>query len=131
MLSSSEKPSDVRRALAAGALGYVPKSANSDTLMAALHLVLAGEVYVPPLLLDEPPRPIAGARVRSDPARGLTERQFDALRLLARGLTNKEIALELELSEKTVKIHVGAIFKALGVVNRAQAAEAARREGLA
>lgn len=60
----------------------------------------------------------------------LTERQTEVLRQLCRGLSNKEISRELELSEKTTKSHITAIFKALGVVNRTQAAAAARRAGI-
>jgi two-component system, NarL family, nitrate/nitrite response regulator NarL len=132
VLSSSEDPEDVRRALAAGALGYVPKSASPKTLLSALQLVLQGNVYVPPLMLDE-----AGSAThkgkcdytpRTNPR--LTERQIDVLKLLGTGLSNKEIALELGLSEKTVKVHVTGIFKALNVVNRMQAASAARQANL-
>ena len=55
VLSSSENPSDVRRALKAGALGYIPKSASPQTLLSALKLVLSGSIYVPPLLAHGPP----------------------------------------------------------------------------
>ncbi len=132
VLSSSEDPDDVRFALAAGALGYIPKSTSSKTLMAALQLVLQGNVYVPPLLLKE--ASAAGTRPSQDsvsesPVR-LTERQIDVLRLIERGLSNKEIGLALQLSEKTVKVHVTGIFKALKVVNRTQAASAAHLAGL-
>ena len=75
VLSSSEDPEDVRRALAAGAAGYCPKSAAPATLLAALQLVLAGEVYVPPLMAQAPAAPPApvGGRQRPDaaPARGV------------------------------------------------------------
>ena len=128
LLSSSENPADVRRALAAGALGYLPKSSSPQTMMSVLRLVLAGEVYVPPLLLKEEAAPHNGkAGARPDT---LTDRQADVLRLLARGLSNKEIGRELLVSERTVKAHVTAVFKSLGVVNRAQAVETARRAGL-
>jgi two-component system nitrate/nitrite response regulator NarL len=132
VLSSSEDPRDVRRALAAGALGYIPKSASSETLLAALQLVLQGNVYVPPLMLNEPLPPGTEAKPAHKPeaATRLTGRQIEVLRLLERGLSNKEIGLALNLSEKTVKVHVTSIFKALNVVNRTQAATAARSSGL-
>jgi two-component system nitrate/nitrite response regulator NarL len=60
----------------------------------------------------------------------LTERQTEVLRQLCRGLSNKEISRALDLSEKTTKSHITAIFKVLGVVNRTQAASAARRVGI-
>ena len=117
VISSSESPDDVRAALAAGALGYVPKSAAPQTLFGAMKLVLSGEIYVPPFVLDAPP---------TGPAARLTARQRDVLALLSEGATNKAIARRLALSEKTVKIHVSAILRELGVANRTQAVHAAR-----
>ena len=129
VLSSSEDPEDVRRALALGALGYVPKSALPQTLLSALRMVLGGDVYVPPLMLGAPAPPPA---TPGDGALGaaLTGRQREVLRLLSEGLSNKEIGRTLSLSDKTVKAHVTAIFKSLGVVNRTQAASAARKAAL-
>ena len=129
ILSSSEDPADVRRALSLGALGYVPKSASPETLISALRLVLSGAIYVPPLMLDAPP-PAAAAPRRADGGSPLTGRQIEVLEALAGGLSNKEIGARFDLSEKTVKAHVGAIFRALGVVNRTQAANAARASNL-
>jgi DNA-binding NarL/FixJ family response regulator len=143
VLSSSEDPADVRRALAAGARGYCPKSAGNTTLLAALRLVLAGEVYLPPLMALEaaapqPPAPATNtAPAPGDaPAPGaflaarLTERQQEVLRLLCEGRPNKDIGRTLGLSEKTTKAHVTAIFRSLNVVNRTQAVLAARAAGL-
>lgn len=124
VMSSSEEPDDVRRAMQAGARGYCPKSAASGTLLAALRLVLEGEVYVPPFMAQAVPAPAA------IDATGLTERQREVLQLLCQGLTNKDIARALGMQEKTVKGHVSAIFRALKVVHRLQAVEAARAAGL-
>lgn len=121
VLSASENAADVRRVMALGALGYVPKSASPETLLSAVKLVLAGELYVPPLLLDERPTPSA-----ADIAGKLTPRQADVLACMCRGLSNKAAARELNMSEKTVKTHVTAILRALGATNRAQAATIAR-----
>src|SRR5262249_5419184 len=107
----------------------VPKSASPQTLLAALQLVLSGNVYVPPLMLEA--RATAGSETPS--ANGitqLTERQIDVLRQLSEGLTNKEIANRLGISEKTIKTHVTAIFKMLNVTNRTQAVTAARQAAL-
>ena len=131
VLSSSESPEDVRRALALGALGYVPKSAMPQTLISALRLVLSGAIYVPPLMLRAgatPPRPTENGEPPVRPPIG--ERQLEVLRLLGAGMSNKEIGRALGLSDKTVKAHVTTIFKALNVVNRTQAAGAARGRGL-
>jgi DNA-binding NarL/FixJ family response regulator len=124
VLSASESPADVQAALDAGALGYVPKSASPKTLLLALNLVLQGEMYLPPLLLG------AAAARRPKGVQALTDRQTDVLVMLAKGNSNKAIANALRLSDKTVKAHVTAIFKALNVSNRTEAAHAARQAGL-
>jgi two-component system nitrate/nitrite response regulator NarL len=122
VLSSSEDGDHVRRALALGARGYIPKSAPPSTVIAALNLVMSGEVYLPSVMLAESTDPEIPAR--------LTDRQADVLALLSKGLSNKTIAAELDISEKTVKAHVGAIFRALNAVNRTQAVSEARRAKL-
>jgi DNA-binding NarL/FixJ family response regulator len=131
VLSSSEDPRDAREALAQGALGYVPKSASPSTLLSAISMVLNGDLYVPPLILNAFAAD-AGHPVEAPPevASILTERQIQVLRLLSDGSSNKMIANRLALSEKTVKVHISAIFKALRVLNRTQAASAARTAGL-
>jgi DNA-binding NarL/FixJ family response regulator len=118
MLSSSEEPGHVRQAIALGARGYVPKSAGAETLVATIRLVLGGGVHVPGYLSEM----AAPASSRTT----LTQRQMDVLGGICSGLSNKDIAQRLALSEKTVKVHVTAIFKALNVVNRTQAVNAAR-----
>ncbi len=132
VLSGSEDAQQARAALARGALGYVPKSASRHTLLSAIRLVLSGEIYVPPLVLgysEAPKLPARPDRTNSDQPR-LTDRQIDVLRRLSEGQPNKMIARDLDLSEKTVKAHVTAIFRALNVVNRTQAAAAGRVAGL-
>ena len=131
ILSSSENPADVRAALANGALGYVPKSAAEHTLLTAIRVVLNGDIYVPPFVLV---RAETGklAAPRIEPGSGrpvLTGRQIEVLRRISAGQLNKNIAVELGLSEKTVKSHITAIFRALKVMNRSQAAAVAREAG--
>jgi two-component system nitrate/nitrite response regulator NarL len=132
VLSSSEDPRDARKALAQGALGYVPKSASQHTLVSAIRLVLNGELYVPPLILNEVSDMTSRrlGQVGRGGAAALTERQVEVLKRLSEGQPNKIIAHELELSEKTVKAHITAIFKALNVVNRTQAALVGKEMGL-
>jgi DNA-binding NarL/FixJ family response regulator len=125
ILSASEDPADVRRALDLGALGYVPKSASPETLISAVHLVLAGGIYVPTLMLDAEAEGVA-----PPPRIDLTPRQTEVLAALAGGLSNRELGARFDLSEKTVKAHVSAIFRALGVANRTQAARAAQAAGI-
>lgn len=129
MLSASETADDVRCCIAAGAMGYLHKSSDETELMAALSLVMAGCVYVPPLMLTALAPPVRTAAVPQPDTRRaaqdtlpLTPRQREVLRLLCEGATNRDISQSLGLSEKTTKAHVGAIFRALGVVNRTQAA---------
>ena len=124
VLSSSESASDVRRVLNAGAKGYIPKSATAQTIVSALKLVLSGNTYVPPLLITAVAEPADGpSNAGSRSLAQLTERQVDVLRYLKDGLTNKEISARLGIAEKTVKVHIAAIFKTLNVVNRTQAAK--------
>ncbi|WP_323117855.1 response regulator transcription factor [Burkholderia alba] len=126
ILSSSEDPNVVRNAFAHGASGFVPKSSSRGTLAAAIRLVLSGDLYVPPLIIES----VSSIRPSGVRKNMLTERQVEVLRCLCEGLANKTIAANLGLSEKTVKAHITAIFRALNVVNRTQAVIAAREAGL-
>jgi DNA-binding NarL/FixJ family response regulator len=130
VLSSSEEPSDVRKAIALGALGYVPKSASRRTLLSAIDLVINGEIYVPPLVVSHSDFGATAGEPGAQIVPRLTERQIEVLAMLSQGQSNKSIAGKLNLSEKTVKIHISAIFKALNVVNRTQAAAVGRDLGI-
>jgi DNA-binding NarL/FixJ family response regulator len=123
VLASSEEIDDIRRALAAGACGYVPKSAGGSTLVSAIRLALDGEIYVPPVVLQT-------GRPAPPAAQQVTPRQMDVLRLLAEGASNKAIAATLGLSEKTVKAHLASLFRTLNVGNRTQAIAVARSYGI-
>lgn len=134
ILSASEHPGDARRAIDAGAAGFVPKSTRGPVLRAALQLVLSGGIYLPLHLIGADataaPGPPASAGQRRERAQGLTERQLEVLRLMARGLTNTEIGNVLGVALGTVKAHVTAIFEALDVSNRTEAALVMRELGL-
>ena len=148
VLSAMEDPENIRNAIAAGAMGFVPKSAPTRVLIEVLQQVLEGEVSVPasvgsiPATGTAPPGGAQGSGQGTGQGRGqaspgsepdvalLTLRQLEVLSRLCQGKTNKQIATELGLSEKTVKAHVTAIFKVLGVVNRTQAVLVARRIGM-
>lgn len=122
VITASESPLDMKRALDAGAMGYIAKTETPEVMASALRLVLSGGVYVPPKLVRSSVPPVA-ARANGLPF-GLTPRQYDVLQHLARGKSNKEIARALGMAERTVKIHVTAVFKALGVTSRRQVAGA-------
>jgi DNA-binding NarL/FixJ family response regulator len=119
--SGQEDPATIRAALAAGALGFIPKSERPEVLRSALGLVRAGGVYVPARMLDAPSPSPPMAK-----AGDLTPRQVDVLRRLMRGEPNKQIARELGLTEGTVKIHIAAILRALEARNRTEAVVRAR-----
>jgi DNA-binding NarL/FixJ family response regulator len=124
VLAASERPEDARAALDGGASGFIPKSTQGAVLRGALSLVLSGGVYVPPLLLS------ALEREPRAQAAELSPRQVEVLRLLARGLTNKEIARVLGIAAGTVKTHVVRIYEILEVSNRTEAAMRLRELGL-
>ncbi|HEY3811581.1 MAG TPA: response regulator transcription factor [Caulobacteraceae bacterium] len=129
VLSASDDPVKVRQAFDHGALGYVPKSASAETLLAALQLVLRGEAFVPALLLSDRP-PIRANTARGRRTGSLTERQAEVLGCLALGLSNKAIGRRLGVAEKTVKAHVTAVLRGLAAANRGEAVERARAGGL-
>lgn len=119
VVSGSENRADVLGALAAGVNGFVPKRLAEDELVAALEAIVGGAIFVPATLATAAPaRPAEPAH--PDLAR-LTPRQRDVLGLLVEGHSNKEIARALELGHGTVKIHLAALFRHLGVRNRAAA----------
>jgi DNA-binding NarL/FixJ family response regulator len=127
VISASESPSDVRRALDAGAQGYIAKTSSSSSMLDAIRQVLSGDTYLSPRL--EVASANEGAAGRDQARNVLTPRQRDVLAMLRQGKSNKEIARDLNLAEITVKLHVTAILRALGVENRTQAAILAAKIG--
>jgi DNA-binding NarL/FixJ family response regulator len=113
VVSGSEEAATIRSCIDAGAMSFIPKSAAPEVLTHALQRVLAGEVYLP--------EQVASLLVDSPAAPTLTPRQLQVLQGLSRGLPTKLIARELNLSEHTVKEHLTAIFRALGVRSRTEA----------
>jgi DNA-binding NarL/FixJ family response regulator len=130
VLSALDDTETVRRVIRAGAAGFVSKSAATQTLLDAVREVLAGGHFLPPQFGEAlaQPRPRGPRDVRS--RFGLTAAQMRVLELLVEGKTNREISAVIGVTEGTVKIHVSAIFKSLGVSNRSQALLLAGRHGL-
>jgi DNA-binding NarL/FixJ family response regulator len=130
VLSGYEDPAVMRSALERGVLGFIPKAYSPEVMLSAVRLVLAGGVYVPPMMLSAvPPGVVAGVVPGADGApraaggqgaahtlehlrNVLTERQVEVLQLLSQGKPNKLIGRSLGISEGTVKIHLAAIFRA-------------------
>lgn len=129
VLSASESPRDIRNALQAGALGYIPKATPTVVMLTALRQVLAGNIFVPACLGDgnDGLHTMVPADFEDLQHSGLTARQLEVARLLAQGCTNKAIAGMLAMSESTVKVHITAIFRALDVSNRTGAVLALQR----
>ena len=122
VVSAVDDPKIMQDVIMGGANAFVPKSASGQVLINALRVILAGGTYMPAGVLA------AMRLTETAPGRDeLTLRQRRVLELLATGLSNKHIARALEISEITVKAHVSAIFRKLGVSNRVQAGLEARR----
>jgi DNA-binding NarL/FixJ family response regulator len=133
VLSGEERPQLVREAIDADAAGFIPKSATPEVLLSALRLVLADGIYLPTVALKDlgdgsgnPAPQINGDRLSAT----LSEKQLEVLRKAVQGKSNKVIARELGIAEGTVKAHLAAAFRALGVKNRTEAVYAAARSGL-
>lgn len=119
VVSAREDADTVRRALGHGAAGFIPKSADLDTLCMALERILDGGTWAP--------AQADGAALAPDEARlaralaGLTPAQFRVLGMVCAGLLNKQVAFELSITEATVKAHMSAVLRKLGVHTRTQA----------
>jgi NarL family two-component system response regulator LiaR len=116
----------VIEAMRAGALGYLLKDTQAEELQLAIKAAAAGQVQLSPQVAAR----LMGEGQTPNNPENLTERETDVLRLLAQGRSNKEIALELNISEKTVKTHVSSILRKLYLPSRTQAALYAVRIGL-
>jgi two-component system NarL family response regulator len=122
VLTTYDTDDDISRALKAGAKAYVLKDISADGLIECIHDVLAGKSYL---------APAAAAKLAEGVTRiQLTPRELATLRLMADGKSNKEIAGELGISERTVKTHLGHLFEKLAVTSRTEAVKIATRRGL-
>lgn len=147
MLSGDERAQLVHDLIELGAAGFVPKSCDMHTLLGALRTMLAGGVYLPDFALRRcagqgsgganfadtegvHPAEFSDSQLEADAALSLPPRQLECLIKLVQGKSNKAIARELQLGESTVKSHVSAAFRTLGVNNRTEAVFKAARLGL-
>jgi len=140
VVSASDRAADVIRSIDVGAMGFIPKRSTNEALLEALHMVMLGGIYVPPMSMGslppteaEPaPAPPLGSVAQNAnavgfqtqqplSALGLTPRQTEVMALLLQGKPNKLIARELKLSVETVKDHVAAVLRSLNVSSRTQA----------
>ena len=127
IVSAMDDPAVIRRAIQHGASGFIPKSSSIASIEAGIDAVMQGELWLPDGIslhddtLDSEEAGIAAA------ISSLTPHQFKVLMMLGEGLLNKQIAYELEVSEATIKAHVTAILRKMGVTNRTQAVLAVQR----
>lgn len=121
LISINETAEDIRRAMEAGVRGYVPKSCEQDIIVRAIRSVASGKDFLPPELT----RRLA----ERNAIVGLSNREVDVLRLVAKGKANKEIAAELALSSDTVKTHLTHLMRKLGAADRAHAVTLAIEQG--
>jgi DNA-binding NarL/FixJ family response regulator len=134
MLTTFDLDDYVYEALRAGASGFLLKDATADDLVAAVRIIAAGEALLAPRvtrrLIEEFARRPRRDRPRPEQLAGLTARELEVTKLIARGLSNGEIADTLVLAEQTVKTHVGRILAKLHLRDRAQVVVAAYESGL-
>lgn len=124
IISNHDDFHSVKKALSLGSCCYLPKNINSKLLEAALEIVVNGGTYYPPELLEQ-----SNSSLKLNNGKKLTNRQFEVLKYLAQGLSNKQIAYQMKVSEATVKLHINALLRALGATNRTQAIIKAQKIG--
>lgn len=122
VLTTFDSDAEITRAIKSGARGYLLKDAPREDLLGCIRKVRQGETSIPPALVAK-----LATHLSSEP---LTGRELDVLVLLARGRSNKEIAVNLYISETTVKSHLRSIFAKLNVLSRTEAITTATRRGL-
>ena len=125
VVSAIENPRNIRSVLERGANGYISKRSESKILLNALKLILDGGTYIPPILL------LQNTQVsEKNSVKNLTNRQSQVLGLVAQGMSNKQIAYEIGVSEATVKLHINALLRSVGANNRTQAVITAQKMGI-
>jgi DNA-binding NarL/FixJ family response regulator len=123
VVSAVEDQAAIRGALAAGAAGYIPKTANPKLVVSALRLIAEGGTYVPPQALAD--------EIGHTPDSALTDRQREVMHQLLHGRTIGQIARDLGIAEATAKHHAHAVYAAFGVSSRADFILTANRRGVA
>lgn len=126
VLTSFSDRQRVKEVLAAGAIGYVLKDSEPADLLAAVHAAARGHVPIDPRVAAALLPASGGGTAGSGAADGLSPRETEVLRLVAQGLANKQIARALGITERTVKAHLGRVFREIGVLDRTSAALWAR-----
>lgn len=121
VVSACEDPAIMCQAIDHEASGYIPKSASLDDIAKAIGRVLEGDIYLPDIARRHQHHPDQNALDLANRLASLTPQQFRVLSMMSEGMLNKQIAYDLDVSEATIKAHVTAIFRKLGVRTRTQA----------
>lgn len=129
ILSGETNPDVIRNALQAGAAGFLPKTMRGTAMLNALRLILAGERYVPDILVSGQPAAPDEATGGGPAPTSLTQREREVMGLLVQGLSNKEIGHRLGIEVVTVALHLRSIYRKLGVASRTQAVRLALEQG--
>ena len=125
VIASSGENSDIKKILNMGLCCFLPKNIDAKVLNSALGLVLNGGSYFPPSLLKQP-----ADNIFSPNRKHLTNRQLEVLKYLAQGLSNKQIAYKMNVSEATVKLHINALLRSVDATNRTQAVIKSQQLGI-
>ena len=128
VISASEDNNDIKKALSLGIKGYLSKRSDTKVLTAALKLIFDGGTYFPPSIVEA--NNLSSEAKEHHRDKLLTPRQTEVLNYVAQGLSNKQIAYKMNVSEATVKLHINALLRALGATNRTQAVILAQKRGL-
>ena len=135
VVSGSEQRAEIECVMEYGAMGFISKMSSGKMMVSALRIVLDGGIYFPPQLLGqasaEPEKTAISDKSSQLPNKlGLTKRQMETLQHLAAGMSNKEIAQQMQLAEGTIKVHIAAAYQVLQVSSRLDAVRKARQLGL-
>ena len=135
IISGEDDLKSIKSVIDAGVMGFIPKSYSARELLNALRTILDGEIYIPGKIRDQ----LQGHASELDDnlpynevigSSGITRRQYEVLKLMANGQSNKQISSKLFLTENTVKAHVSALLRTLGAANRTECVGTARKKGL-
>lgn len=132
VISAEQDIRTIKGVLEMGALGFIPKTHNSQQMLAALTRILDADIYIPPEIQKQ----LESQAMQRNPAadgikhNGITKRQHEVLHLLAKGYSNKQIAASLFLTEHTVKAHISALFSSFQANNRTECVQIAQRRGV-
>lgn len=130
VVSATEDGKSIRKTMENGISGYIPKRSDPKIMTGALKLILDGGTYLPPSILESGSNSGNASGENKSRGKTLTNRQSQVLELVAQGLSNKQIAYEMGVSEATVKLHINALLRSIGATNRTQAVIIAQKMGL-